>query len=114
VAVADEGAQMFGCSLSGRPSIGTRLVRLRRVDPPKAIRHAIDLERIAINHAGRLSEGGRGSEREGSGQSEQFHQSWLAEDWGNNAAATSEGTSPISSQAPSASNTIPADLAPHE
>ena len=59
------------CSVAasaGGPSVGARLGRLWRVDSPKAIGHAIDLERIAVNHAGRLSEGGRGSEREGSSQ----------------------------------------------
>ena len=65
VAFAYEGAQVFGGSPSGRPSVGARLARLGRVDSPKAIGHAIDLERIAVNHTGRLREGGRGSEREG-------------------------------------------------
>jgi hypothetical protein len=83
VTVADEGAQVFGGGLPSGPSIGARLGRLRRVDSPKAIGHAIDLERIAVNHTGRLSEGGRGSEREDSGQGGQFHRSWLAEGWGN-------------------------------
>jgi hypothetical protein len=41
--------------------------------PQKAIGQAIDLERIAINHTGRLSEGGRDCEREGGSQGEQFH-----------------------------------------
>ena len=68
VAFANQRAQVFGCCSSGGPSIGARLGRLWRVDSPKAIGHAIDLERIAVNHTGRLSEGGRGSEREGSGQ----------------------------------------------
>ena len=80
---------MFGGCSSGGPSIGARLARLGRVDSPKPIGHAIDLERIAINHTGRLSEGGRGSEREGSSQGGQFHRSWLARDWGNNAATVS-------------------------
>ena len=53
---------------SGGPSVGARLVRLGCVDSPKAIGHAIDLERVAVNHTGGLSEGGRGSERKGSGQ----------------------------------------------
>jgi hypothetical protein len=56
---------VLGCCSSRRPSIGARLARPGRIDSPKAIGHAIDLERIAINHTGRLSEGGRGSEREG-------------------------------------------------
>ena len=55
--VADEGAQVFSGSLTGGPSVGARLARLRRVDSPKAISHAIDLERIAINHADGLGEG---------------------------------------------------------
>ena len=91
VAVANQCAQVFGGSLSGGPSIGARLVRLRRVDSPKVIGHAIDLERIAVNHAGRLSEGGRGNEREGRGQDRQFHRLWLARDCGDTAAATSAG-----------------------
>ena len=62
-AFANQCAQVFGCCASGGPSIGARLDRLRRVDSPKAIGYAIDLERIAVNHAGRLSEGGRGNER---------------------------------------------------
>ena len=65
VAFANQCAQVFGGSFPSRPSIGARLARLGRVDSPKAIGHAIDLERIAVNHTGRLSEGGRGSEREG-------------------------------------------------
>jgi len=51
VAVTDEGAQVLGGSPSRRPVVGTRLVRLGRVDSPKPIRRAIDLEHIAINHA---------------------------------------------------------------
>ena len=66
VAFANQCAQVFGGSPSGGPSIGARLAWLGRVDSPKAIGHAIDLERIAVNHTGRLSEGGTGSEREGS------------------------------------------------
>ena len=89
VAFADEGAQVFGCCSSRRPSIGARLARLGRVDSPKVIGHAIDLERIAVNYTGGLSEGGRGCEREGSSQGEQFHRLWLAGDWGNNAATVS-------------------------
>jgi hypothetical protein len=58
VASADEGAQVFGCCSPRRPSIGARLARSGRVDSPKAIGHAIDLERVAVNHMGRLSEGG--------------------------------------------------------
>ena len=65
VAFANQCAQVFGGSPSGRPSVGARLAELGRVNSPKAIGHAIDLERIAVNHTGRLSEGGRGSEREG-------------------------------------------------
>ena len=61
VAVADKGAQVFGGRPSGGPSVGARLGRLGRVDSPKAIGHAIDLERIAIDHAVGLGEGGRGS-----------------------------------------------------
>ena len=87
MAFANQCAQVFGGCPSGGPSIGARLGRLGRVDSPKAIGHAIDLERIAVNHTGRLSEGGRGSEREGSSQGGQFHRFWLARDWGNNAAA---------------------------
>src|SRR5580704_11921456 len=34
VAVADEGAQVFGGSPFGRPSVGARLARFGRVDPP--------------------------------------------------------------------------------
>ena len=34
VAVADEGAQVFGGSPSGGPSVSARLGRLGRVDPP--------------------------------------------------------------------------------
>jgi hypothetical protein len=83
---ANQCAQVFGGSLPSGPSIGARLGRLGRVDPPKAIGHAIDLERIAIDHTGRLSEGGRGSEREGSSQGGQFHRSWVVGDWGNIAA----------------------------
>ena len=52
VVVADEGAQVFGGSPSGGPSVGARVGRLWRVDSPKAIGHAIDLERIAVNHTG--------------------------------------------------------------
>jgi hypothetical protein len=89
VAFANQCAQVFGCCTSGWPSIGARLGRLRRVDSPKPIRHAIDLERIAINHADGLGKGWKCSKREGSGQSGQFHRLWLARDWGNNAAATS-------------------------
>ena len=62
VAFANQRAQVFGCCSSGGPSIGARLGRLGRVDSPKPIGHAIDLERIAVNHTGRLSEGRRGSE----------------------------------------------------
>ena len=86
VAFANEGAQVFGGSLPSGPSIGARLARLGRVDSPKEIGHAIDLERIAVNHTGRLSEGGRGCEREGGGQGGELHWLWLARDWGNNAA----------------------------
>jgi hypothetical protein len=78
VAFANQCAQVFGGSFASGPSIGARLARLGRVDSPKAIGHAIDLERIAINHAGRLSEGGRDCEREGSSEGEQFHRLWLA------------------------------------
>jgi hypothetical protein len=68
VAFANQCAQVFGrCSPSG-PSIGTRLARLGRVDSPKAIGHATDAERVAVNHTGGLSEGGRGSERKCSSQ----------------------------------------------
>jgi hypothetical protein len=45
--------------------------------------------RIAIDHTCGLSEGGRGSEREGGSQGGQFHRSWLARDWGNTAATVS-------------------------
>ena len=62
VTFANEGAQVFGGSFPGRLSVGARLARLGRVDSPKAIGHAIDLEGIAVNHTGRLSEGGRGTE----------------------------------------------------
>jgi hypothetical protein len=86
VAFANQRAQVFGCCSSRRPSIGARLARLGRVDSPKAMGHAIDLERITIDHAGRLSEGGRGSEREGSDQGGQFHWVWLMRDYGDNAA----------------------------
>jgi hypothetical protein len=90
VAFANQCAQVFGGSPSGGPSIGARLAPLWRVDSPKAIGHPINLERITVNHTGRLSEGGRGSEREGSsGQGGQFHRGWLARDWGNNAATVS-------------------------
>jgi len=51
VAVTDEGAQVLGGSPPRWPLVGTRLVRLVRVDSPKPIRHAIDPKRIAINHA---------------------------------------------------------------
>ena len=34
VAFANQGAQVFGCRSSGGPSIGARLGRLGRVDPP--------------------------------------------------------------------------------
>ena len=34
LAVADKGAQVFGGSPSGGPSVGARLARLGRVDPP--------------------------------------------------------------------------------
>ena len=57
VAFANQCAQVFGCCSSGGPSVGARLARLRRVDSPKAISHAIDLERIAINHADGLGKG---------------------------------------------------------
>ena len=73
VAFANQCAQVFGGSFPGGPSVGARLARLGRVDSPKAIGHAIDLERIAVNHTGRLSEGGRGSERDGCSQGGQFH-----------------------------------------
>ena len=53
----------------------------------QAIGHAIDLEGIAVNHTGRLSEGGSGSEREGSDQGGQFHRVWLMRDYGDNAAS---------------------------
>jgi hypothetical protein len=53
-----------------------------RLSSQKATGHVIDLQRIAVNHTGRLSEGGRDSEREGSSQGGQFHRSWLARDWG--------------------------------
>jgi hypothetical protein len=52
VAFADEGAQVFGGCFPGGLSTGARLTRLGRVDSPKPIGHAIDLEHIAINHAG--------------------------------------------------------------
>jgi hypothetical protein len=80
VAFANQCAQVFGGSFPSGPSIGARLGRLGRVDSPKPIGHAIDLERIAVDHAGRLSEGGKGSERESSGQGRQFYRSWLAQD----------------------------------
>ena len=48
--VSDEGPQVFGCSLSCGPVIGTRLVRLGCVDTSQTMGHAIDPERIAINH----------------------------------------------------------------
>ena len=92
MAVTDEGGQVLGGSPPRWPVVGTRLVLLGRVDSPKAIGRAIDLERIAVNHTGRLSEGGRGSEREGSSQGGQFHRFWLARDCGDNAAL---GGSPI-------------------
>ena len=68
VAFANERAQVFGRSSPSGPSIGARLARLGRVDSPKAIGHAIDPERVAVNHTGGLSEGGRGSERKCSSQ----------------------------------------------
>ena len=68
VAFANQRAQVLGCCPPSGPSIGARLARLGRVDPPKAIGHAIDPKRIAVNHTGRLSEDGRGSERKGSSQ----------------------------------------------
>ena len=89
LAVADEGAQVFGSSPSGRPSVGARLARFRCVDSPESIGHAVNLERIAINHADGLGKGWEGRKREGRGQNGQFHRFWLARDWGNNAAATS-------------------------
>jgi hypothetical protein len=49
MAFANQCAQVFGGSPSGGPSIGARLAWLGRVDSPKAIGHAIDLERIAVN-----------------------------------------------------------------
>jgi hypothetical protein len=58
---ANQCAQVFGGSLPSGPSIGARLARLRRVDPPKAIGHAIDLERIAVNHT--QTERGRARQR---------------------------------------------------
>ena len=89
VAFANQCAQVFGGSFPSGPSVSARLARLGRVDSPKAIGHAIDLERIAVNHAGRLSEGWRGGEREGSGQGEQLHRLWLACDCGDNAVTVS-------------------------
>ena len=68
VAFADEGTQVFGCCSPCRPSIGARLARFGRVDSPRAIGHAIDLKRVAVNHTGGLSEGGRGGERKCSSQ----------------------------------------------
>jgi hypothetical protein len=68
VAFANQCAQVFGCCSPSGPSIGARLARLGRVDSPKTISHAIDLERVAVNHTGGLSEGGRGSERKCSSQ----------------------------------------------
>jgi hypothetical protein len=68
VAFANQRAQVFGCCSPRRPSIGARLTRSGRVDSPKAIGHAIDPKRIAVNHTGRLSEDGKGSERKGSSQ----------------------------------------------
>jgi hypothetical protein len=47
VAFANQCAQVFGGSLPGGPSIGARLARLWRVYSPKAIGHAIDLERVS-------------------------------------------------------------------
>jgi hypothetical protein len=55
--------------------------------PQKAISHAIDLERITINHADGLGKGWKCSEREGRYQNGQFHRFWLARDCGDNAAA---------------------------
>jgi hypothetical protein len=87
VAVTDEGAQMFGGGPSRWPVVGTRLVRLGRVDSPQAIGHTIDPERIAINYPDGLGKGWYGRKREGSGQNGQFHRIRLARDWGKNAAA---------------------------
>ena len=85
----EEGAQVFGGGPSGGPSVSARLVRLGRVDPSQPIGHTIDLERIAIDHANGVGKGGRGGKRKCCGQSGQFHLSWLAPDYGDNAAATS-------------------------
>jgi hypothetical protein len=86
VAVADEGAQVFGGSASRWPIVGTRLVWLGRIDSPQAICHAIDPERITINHADGLGKGWEGRKQEGSGQDGHFHPFWLARDYGENAA----------------------------
>jgi len=86
VAVADEGAQVFGSSASRWPIVGTRLVCLGRIDSPQAISHAIDPERITINHADGLGKGWEGRKQEGSGQDGHFHRFWLARDYGENAA----------------------------
>jgi acyl-CoA reductase-like NAD-dependent aldehyde dehydrogenase len=86
VAVADEGAQVFGGSASRWPIVGTGLVCLGRIDSPQAISHAIDPERITINHADGLGKGWEGRKQEGSGQDGHFHPFWLARDYGENAA----------------------------
>jgi len=86
VAVADEGAQVFGSSASRWPIVGTGLVCLGRIDSPQAISHAIDPERITINHADGLGKGWEGRKQEGSGQDGHFHPFWLARDYGENAA----------------------------
>jgi hypothetical protein len=65
-----------------RRTVGSPLARRF----PKGEGHAIDLERIAINHTGRLREGGRGSEHKGSSQGGQFNRTWLTCDCGDNAA----------------------------
>ena len=57
LAVANEGAQVFGGCLSCWPSVSAQLARLGSVDSPESIGHAIDLERIAINHADGLGKG---------------------------------------------------------
>ena len=88
VTVADEGAQVLGGGLPSGPSIGARLGRLGRVDSAKTIGPAIDLERIAVNHTGRLSDGGRGSEREGSSQGKELHRLWLTCDCGDSGAVS--------------------------
>ena len=72
VAFANQCAQVFGGSPSGGPSIGARLGRLGRVDSPKAIGHAIDLERIAVNHTGRLSEGGEAASARAAARADSF------------------------------------------